>query len=224
MDSSTGDEPPPKKKPRSDSQRASAVGNFTKRHKKRRNKALARNSAGLQQKATSYDTKGAAAALGVAPNSQAITSALMPAAEPEPRRKPTKEDCMATIESQGREIVKLQSHTRRVDRQKARLEAELKLKSDKVVKVRDDKKRQAKQFRAELKLKADQVAKLRADKKRQAKTIADLAARLRDEKKAYRVAFGVMRHRSTTSSLHLTRSSVCVRIIRKATAKSSSTG
>mmetsp|Transcript_31826 Transcript_31826/g.76005 ORF Transcript_31826/g.76005 Transcript_31826/m.76005 type:complete len:224 (-) Transcript_31826:713-1384(-) len=223
MDSSTGDEPPPKKKPRSDSQRASAVGNFTKRHKKRRNKALARNSAGLQQKATSYDTKGAAAALGVAPNSQAITSALMPAAEPEPR-KPTKEDCMATIKSQEREIVKLQSQATRVGQQKARVEAELKLKTDKVVKVRDDKKRQAKQFRAELKLKADQVAKLRADKKRQAKTIADLAARLRDEKKAYRVAFGVMRHRSTTSSLHLTRSSVYVRIIRKATAKSSSTG
>ena len=90
MDSSNGEKRAPNK--RSDAQRAAASSNFSK--KRKRKKSISRHSEGLKMKSGSYDTKGAAATLGVAPNSQAITSALTPAAEPEPR-KPTTEELQA---------------------------------------------------------------------------------------------------------------------------------
>ena len=102
---------------------------------------------GAIQKSTSYDYAGVSASLGVkASDSQAITSALMPAAEPKPR-KPTTEEFKATIKKQTKEIETLGRKVKLSEKATAKLKQMVERKSKQIKDLSDQLKEEKRSYR-----------------------------------------------------------------------------
>ena len=139
------------KKPRSQAQLDALARNRKRKGKaaRRGNKksAITSRPDGAIQKSTSYDYAGVSASLGVkASDSQAITSALMPAAEPKPR-KPTTEEFKATIKKQTKEIETLGRKVKLSEKATAKLKKMVERKSKEINDLSNQLKEEKRSYR-----------------------------------------------------------------------------
>ena len=127
------------------------------------------------RKASSYDFVGTGESLGTGPNSQSITSKLMPATVPPPK-KPTPKEYQAQIKQLSKRIKR---NEQKHQRHHNMFVAKLKMKDEAAVKLNQTLARNKEQFTAKMKMKDESVLKLNHLLARKKAQVVDLSNKLK---------------------------------------------